>query len=351
MTGKYKNAYFAASNSAIGFKSYFSDIFDPVKLNKIYILKGGPGTGKSRLMEEVGKTSEENGYTVEYFLCSSDTDSLDGIIINELSTAIIDGTSPHLADPVLPGASEEIINLGEFFDIKSLTNKKDDIIRLVKAKKELYKRAYAFLSCGGSLKHEYDLAVSPYILYDKMRKYTERLLSEIPEGEKNSEFIRITKAFGTCGEIKLNTFSENASTNYVIKDKFNISYTFLSLIYEKLKEKKQLMYVSYDPILDHQIDGIYLPKLGISFTTDNKIENCEIINMSRFIDVEKAKDQKKRLQFIKKAYDSIIAEALTYLSNIKVLHEELEQIYISSMDFTKKEKLTAKLSKAILSDK
>lgn len=351
MSDKYKNAYFAASNSAHGFISYFGKIFDPVKLQKIYILKGGPGTGKSRLMHEIGKQAELEGYDVEYFLCSSDTNSLDGIIISELNTAIIDGTSPHLTDPVFPGATEEIINLGDFFNVKILTSEKENIMRLVNAKSELYKRAYAFMACGGSLKREYDNTVCAYILCDKMEAYTERLVCDIPKGEKSEEHIRITKAYGTSGAVHLDTFSKNTTVKYIIKDKYGSSYALFSLLYEKLKEKQQKIYVSYDPLLEYQIDGIYLPDLGISFTKGAESEDCKMINMARFVDCDGIKSQKKRLNFIKKAYVSVVSEALSYLSSVRILHEELEGIYISSMDFTRKEKLTAKLAKAILSDK
>ena len=47
------------------------------------------------------------------------------------------------------------------------------------------------------------------------------------------------------------------------------------------------------------------------------------------------------------AYNSVIKEALSYLSSVRILHEQLEEIYISSMDFAKKEKMTEKLCKKI----
>ena len=42
-------AYFAAANASDGFYSRFPALFDPAcgKWQKIYIIKGGPGTGKS----------------------------------------------------------------------------------------------------------------------------------------------------------------------------------------------------------------------------------------------------------------------------------------------------------------
>ena len=49
--------------------------------------------------------------------CSSDNNSLDGIVIPKLKIAILDGTA-HVVDPVFPGVVDEIINLGQFWDEK-----------------------------------------------------------------------------------------------------------------------------------------------------------------------------------------------------------------------------------------
>ena len=75
--------YFVCANSAKGFQNFFSSNLKG--LNKIYILKGGPGTGKSSLMKKIGSTLEEKNYPIEYIHCSSDPDSLDGIICRPLS--------------------------------------------------------------------------------------------------------------------------------------------------------------------------------------------------------------------------------------------------------------------------
>ncbi len=348
MNSVYTNAYFAASNTSNGFIGYFSKIFDAESLDRIYILKGGPGTGKSYLMNKIGKEAESLGYEVEYFLCSSDTNSLDGILIPSLKTAVIDGTAPHMTDPVFPGAADEIINLGEFFDVKKLTSQKDMIIKLIRAKSELYTRAYAFLRCAGSIKKEYDCTVSPYVLYKKMTDFAERLTNRIRNGEKYEEKIRLTHAYGTCGEVKLDTFYENAETRYVIEDKYNTSHILLSIIYEKLKAKEADVTVSFSPDIPEQIDGIYINSQRISFTvTTQKSDSDKVINMCRFINKDGIKAHKKRLHFMKTAYESVIKEALVYLSSVKPLHEELEKIYTASMDFAKKEKLTSKLCKKI----
>ena len=39
--------YFAAANSYEGFISFFDNIFNSEKFDRIYVIKGGPGTGKT----------------------------------------------------------------------------------------------------------------------------------------------------------------------------------------------------------------------------------------------------------------------------------------------------------------
>jgi hypothetical protein len=90
-----KIQYFLGANSAQGFVSLYHDLIDESHATAFYILKGGAGCGKSTLMKKVGEKMEEQGFRVEYILCSGDPDSLDGILIPEKAVAIMDGTSPH----------------------------------------------------------------------------------------------------------------------------------------------------------------------------------------------------------------------------------------------------------------
>ena len=137
-------AFFAAMNTAEGFKSYFREIFDGFE--NIYIIKGGPGTGKSRFMRETATRAEEKGLSVERFYCSSDPTSLDGILIRELSIVLLDGTSPHAYEPKFPGVKETIIDLGRFWSREDLMARKEEICELQLRKSKLYERIYGYLS-------------------------------------------------------------------------------------------------------------------------------------------------------------------------------------------------------------
>ncbi len=64
--------YFLGGNTTEGFFSYYEYLADAEEFNKTYIIKGGPGTGKSTTMKAVGKWGEEHGFDVDYVHCSSD---------------------------------------------------------------------------------------------------------------------------------------------------------------------------------------------------------------------------------------------------------------------------------------
>ena len=91
--------FFLGANSGRGFQSLFPQFCAPEQYDDLLILKGGPGAGKSTMMKKIGAALEEEGETVEYLFCSGDPDSLDGVHIPRLRTAIVDGTAPHVAVP------------------------------------------------------------------------------------------------------------------------------------------------------------------------------------------------------------------------------------------------------------
>ena len=73
--------YFIGANTSRGFINYGDEIFED--LRKLYVIKGGPGTGKSTFMKRFASKAEEKGYNVEYYYCSSDPSSLDGVVVTE----------------------------------------------------------------------------------------------------------------------------------------------------------------------------------------------------------------------------------------------------------------------------
>lgn len=100
MTALPRVTYFLGANSPSGFFSLYPELIQPRSARAIYILKGGPGCGKSTLMRRVGARMEEAGLAAEYILCSGDPDSLDALLLPQIGVALVDGTAPHGTAPI-----------------------------------------------------------------------------------------------------------------------------------------------------------------------------------------------------------------------------------------------------------
>ena len=80
--------YFLGANSPTGFYSLYDQLLPPEQASAIYILKGGPGCGKSTLMRRVAALAQEAGEPVEY------------IVLPGKKAALVDGTAPHDTAPL-----------------------------------------------------------------------------------------------------------------------------------------------------------------------------------------------------------------------------------------------------------
>src|SRR5690554_6073786 len=98
---------FLGSNSSLGFFSRFDEIFSK-DLDRYFIIKGGPGTGKSVFMKKIGQAAQKLSLDIEYYHCSSDNNSLDGMFISSINLAFVDGTAPHIIEPQYPGLIDDV---------------------------------------------------------------------------------------------------------------------------------------------------------------------------------------------------------------------------------------------------
>ena len=145
MTEEYKlqngeGGCFACINSGQGFRSYFDTFLG--KMQYVYVIKGGPGTGKSGFMRRIRKEAQKRGEESLPIFCSSDPESLDGLILKERRIAFVDGTSPHVQEPAQPGVDGEILNFGEFWESERLGSEREEILFLARQKAEGYRRGY-----------------------------------------------------------------------------------------------------------------------------------------------------------------------------------------------------------------
>ena len=117
-----KETYFVGANSGNGFISEYDTILSEAHFERVYIIKGGPGVGKSTAIGKCAESARQIGAHVTEYRCSSDASSLDMAVMEKDGhrIAVLDGTAPHSRDPVYPGATGEIVDFGRAWDIGAL---------------------------------------------------------------------------------------------------------------------------------------------------------------------------------------------------------------------------------------
>ena len=326
---------FPGGNTAEGFYSFHNNIIDDNR-NMLYILKGMPGGGKSSLMKEVGEKALEEGYTVEYHHCPSDPNSIDGIVIDELKIAIVDGTAPHIIDPVYPGLKDKLIDLGTFIDSDKLAKNEEKIIEAKLNNKIAYSRAYGYFK---SAKNIYNIILENNkrgMDFIKLNKETTRLIDEI--FSKNHKKIGMSKTrhmFSSANTPEgyidyTNTILENIDNIYYIEGEIG---TGKSTILKRLMEigniEGYIMEIYHNPTIPEKIESIIIKELKTCITSNEKALEFphKKINLNNYFD-SKIKNNRDY-----EIYNLLIEESIKNLALAKVNHEILEESYRNSIDF------------------
>lgn len=347
------------SSGKNGFFSCFSELMPKIPGRYTYILKGGPGTGKSSLMKKIADDMEQNDISCERIYCSSDPESLDAVIFPSLRVSVADGTSPHALDPDYPGVAAEIVDLGECWNKEKLREKSEKIIELTDKNAECHRRSRRFIDSAFSVYGDGEKICADCLDETHLSRYAARVASrwfKRPSGRIGLETVRLLEAITPRGCLFMSeTAMSLCDKRIVFEDDFGVAASKLIGELRAYALASGFSVISSPFIGDGKsVRHIIIKELSLGFFTADKLFQLEIeatktVSLRRFYSADNISAHRARLNFAKKASKELLHEAINSLVSAKNIHDELETLYIEEMDFDKVEKIRQRLTERIWS--
>ena len=352
---------FPGAVTSQGFYSFYHYIIQQ-NANHIFVLKGGPGVGKSTFMKKIGQTMLDRGYDIEYHCCSSDNGSIDGVVIPNLKIALIDGTAPHIVDPKNPGAVDEIVNLGEYWDEAMIKQSKKEILFCNSKVSGYFQRAYFALQEARIALEEWKYYTKSYQDWTKINQLTLRIEKEIfitaPKDQGNERHL-FAWAHTPQGKTEfIDTLLHDTNTLYTLIGQPGLGKsTFLARIAERASAYGLDVQYYHNTLDPAKLDLIIIPDLRIAFVInsepysytpnfDGKIITLDFeqsLNTAQLME-----DCGEELRDCQIRVNQHITRARKHSEKAKATHDLLETYYVPAMNFSDIEKKLNSILERIL---
>jgi hypothetical protein len=296
-------------------------------------------------MREMGEAWERAGCEVEYYYCSSDPVSLDGLFVRleGESIAVMDGTAPYSEDIVSAGVVDNIIDLGRFWNAGILRQRRCEIEAFGAEKKRAYTAAYRALSAYGSTLRAADALAECCI--DK--KAIEEEAAKIAVNLKRENLLPSPiSAVGMRGYVTFDSFRESAGLTLSVSDGrgYGLSYLYFDALVRAVGSCR----VAPHPILKGRCSGLLSGGVAIveAALTDR---GEKVIDISDFVDRSIYLQIKERVERLRLAAETMLEDAMISFSAAGTAHMKIEEIFASAMDFSEKEAYSGYLCSKIAS--
>lgn len=334
--------FFLGANTPSGFYSLYDELLPPAEAQRLFLLKGGAGCGKSTLMRQVATALTDAGETAEYIRCSGDPDSLDAVLFPRLRAALVDATAPHVREPKLAGAVESYVDLGRFYDHAALRPLRDDLQAATAGYQACYKGVYRRLAAVEQLTEDNRALLLTPAIEQKLQKRARGILAREVKRSGNAAGTlrrRFLGAVSCQGVLCLfETVNALCPRVYELQDTYGLASGMLTALAAGALAAGQDAVLCPSPLSPDRAEHLLLPRLGLAFVTSTPElpypdRPYRRVRVDAMIDRDRMAELRPRLKFSRKVQSALLDEAVEGLADAKAEHDRLEALYRPHVDF------------------
>ena len=305
--------------------------------NLFFVIKGMPGGGKSSMMKDIGERAFKQGYDIEYHHCPSDPTSVDGILIDKLKIALVDGTPPHAIEPKYPGLSDRMVDLTQYINSRNLNLYKEEILAAKKRNKLAYDKAFSYFKSSKSIHDLMENERNHKINRKGINKLSNDLLDRIfHKHEKGHESYGFKNRFLFSAAYTPEGFVDYTSSILDgIKNRYYLkgdSYKEKTLLLQAIIHRANLLdyhiEIFHNPMVSSEINTVIIKELNTIISTSDEIKNYiyTLIDLNEYMeDIDLEEDLK--------IHKILIEKGTQALAGAKKNHEILETSYKRCIDY------------------
>lgn len=330
------HTYFFGANTPEGFHSEYDTLQQDPRIKRLVILKGGSGCGKSTLMRRVAAKAEALDLLKEEILCSSDPDSLDGLVLPELGLALVDGTAPHVVEPKLCGCGANYLNLGVYYREEMLSAAAPALRAAKAANHACYGPAYGCLAAAAAVGQVIRTLAEPAKPDRLTGVALEHLLRDpLPAGKKPG-FVRRCYLSGITPKGLL-TLEPDCSRLWTLRDSCGVGGPMLRSLASRWQAAGEDLVLAMDPMDPELPAGVFVPGQGLGYLRLDPAfggtPSLFCLDLDRALEAALPAEVHDRIIQLQRQRRQLLREAVHWLAQAKIHHDRLEELYRPAVDF------------------
>lgn len=346
--------YFARGNTARGAHFLYASAFQG--LNRLYILAGPPGTGKSTVIRGLADRLIEQGQQVQLFHSPLRPSELDGLIATELKIGVVDGQA---SEGITDQTARELVTIdfAEALENGQLSQHLDTIAGLEEKLAAAYANAYEGYQEALRIHDEWERYYIDSMNFEIADEITRQLIENLYAGHASETPAALRRLFFGAATPKgavdfIPRLTASLSRRIFIKGRPGSGKSTMLKKLAAAAEKNgidvEVFHCGLDP---NSLDMLIFPALGTAIFDSTapheyfpERDGDEILDMYELAMTPGTDEAYAgELAAIQERYSAKMKEATAYLEAAEQLDAQIKGYYTAAADFSVIEKIRTQL--------